>query len=104
MYRGVTTFKCTECQQIFEADFYDCDNHWHAIPPLCPNCGRLRTMPMLLADDEGQRHDYLHIWEKCERIAKEKEEKRLKSEAKWLANEEKQRKIREKKRKRKAKK
>lgn len=56
-------------------------------------------MPRSLAEDEGQRHDYLHIWEKCERIAKEKEEKRLRSEAKWLANEEKQRKKREKEKK-----
>ena len=74
-----------------------------ARPPLCPNCGGLRTMPRYLAEDEGQRHDYLHIWERAERAAKEKEEKRLKSEAKRLANEEKQRKIREKKRKRKKK-
>lgn len=97
MYRGVIKFKCTECQQLFEADFNDCENHRYAIPPACPNCGHLRTMPMILADDEGQRHDYLRIWEKFEHIAKEKEEKQLRSEAKWLTNEEKQRKIREKK-------
>ena len=63
MLRGITTFECTECKNVFKGS--DCE--WHAsvftAPCKCPQCGGFRTMP------QGaflQKPIYKKIWESIE--------------------------------------
>lgn len=65
MLRGTITFKCTECENIFQGP----DIEWCATafttPRKCPQCGSFHTMP------QGaflQKSIYRKIWESIEEI------------------------------------
>ena len=47
----------------------------------CPSCGSYRIMPVMFEDDEFKVKSYHRYWERLEREAKMKEEKRLKSQS-----------------------
>ncbi len=94
MYRGLTTFKCTNCGHIFKSHHIEYKSTWLSVPQRCPQCGSIRTLP--INDVEST---YKPLWEEMEKTEKEKEEKRLQAEAKREAEEESQKKKQAKKRK-----
>lgn len=94
MYRGLTTFVCTNCNQIFKSHNIEYKLTCLSIPQRCPQCGSIRTMPI-----NGTESTYKPFWEEMEKTEKEKEEKRLRAEAKREAEEEAQKKKQAKKRK-----
>ena len=98
MYRGLTTFKCTNCGHTFKSHDIEYRATALTVPQRCPKCGSVRTMPIY--DEEGLFKDtYKRLWEEIEQIEKEWEEKRFRAETKRKANEEAQRKKQAKKRK-----
>ena len=44
----------------------------------CPSCGSYRIMPVMFEDDEFKVKNYHRYWERLEREAKKKEERRKK--------------------------
>lgn len=94
MYRGLTTFVCTHCGHLFKSHNIEYKATWLSVPQRCPQCGSVKTMP--INDVEST---YKPLWEEMEKIEKEKEEKRLRAEAKREAEEEAQKKKQAKKRK-----
>ncbi|MBR6847410.1 MAG: hypothetical protein IKM74_04695 [Bacteroidales bacterium] len=94
MYRGLTTFECTNCGHTFKSHNIEYKMTWLCVPQRCPQCGSVRTMPIY---SEG--NTYKPLWEEIEQIEKEREEKRYRAEAKRKAEEETQRKKQAKKRK-----
>ena len=94
MYRGLTTFKCTNCGHTFKSHDIEYRATCLSVPQRCSQCGSVRTMPIC-----GMENIYEHLWEEIEQIEKEWEEKRFRAEAKKKAEEEAQRKKQAKKRK-----
>ena len=94
MYRGLTTFKCTNCGHLFKSHNIEYKLSCLSVPQRCPQCGSIRTMPI-----NGTESTYKPLWEEMEKTEKEKEEKRLRAEAKREAEEESQKKKQAKKRK-----
>ena len=45
MYRGISTFKCTQCGNVFKAPNYEYLATTYATPQKCPKCGGFRTRP-----------------------------------------------------------
>jgi DNA-directed RNA polymerase subunit RPC12/RpoP len=93
MYRGLTTFKCTNCGHIFKSHDIEYRATAFSVPQRCPQCGSIRTIPGF-----GGENIYKRIWEEIEQAQKEREEKRSKDEAKRKAIETEQRKKQAKKR------
>lgn len=94
MYRGLTTFTCTNCGHTFKSHNIEYRMTWLSVPQRCPECGSVRTVPF-----GGGEESYKHIWEEIEQAEKAREEKQLRAEAKRKANEEEQNKKQAKKRK-----
>ena len=88
MYRGLTTFECTNCGHTFKSHNIEYKMTWLCVPQRCPQCGI-----------NGTESTYKPLWEEMEKIEKEKEEKRLRAKAKREAEEESQKKKQAKKRK-----
>lgn len=102
MYRGITTFNCTNCGHEFKSHDIEYRMLPESVPQRCPKCGSVRTMPcswINVVGMESSIETYTSIWEEIEEAEKKREEHRLRSEEKMKANEEKQRKKRAKKRK-----
>lgn len=94
MYRGLTTFECTNCGHVFKSHDIEYRATAFSVPQRCPQCGSVRTMPGF-----GGENVYKHIWEEIEQMEREREENRFRAEAKRKAEEEAQRKKQAKKRK-----
>ena len=94
MYRGLTTFECTNCGHTFKSHNIEYKMTVLSVPQRCPQCGSVRTMPIY-----SEENTYKPLWEEIEQIEKEREEKRCLAEAKREAEEEAQRKKQVKKRK-----
>jgi len=61
MLRGKTTFRCTQCQNIFrDLDIEYCATVFSA-PVKCPQCGSIRTLPLLASE-----RMYEDIWKSME--------------------------------------
>lgn len=69
MYRGLTTFKCTNCGHLFKSHNIEYKATWLSVPQRCPQCGNIRTMPI-----NGTESTYKPLWEEMEKTEKEKEE------------------------------
>ena len=95
MYRGLTTFDCTNCGHTFKSHDIEYRATALSVPQRCPKCGSVRTMPML---GIGSENIYKRIWEEIEQAQKEWEEKCSKAEAKRKACEKELRKKQAKKR------
>lgn len=103
MYRGITTFNCTNCGHEFKSHDIEYRMLPESVPQRCPKCGSVRTMPCSWIDVFGMESSietYTSIWKEIEEAEKKREEHCLRSEEKMKANEEKQRKKRAKKCKR----
>ncbi len=99
MYRGLTTFNCTNCGHQFKSHDIEYRATSYSVPQRCPNCGSVRTMPGFWIEVGGKESStqlYASIWEEIEQAEKKREER---IEAKRKAEEEQQRKKRAKKRK-----
>ncbi|MBQ3710381.1 MAG: hypothetical protein II887_06735 [Bacteroidales bacterium] len=94
MYRGLTTFECTNCGHTFKSHNIEYKMTVLSVPQRCPQCGSIRTMPINEVEST-----YKPLWEEMEKTEKAKEEKRLRAEAKREAEEESQKKKQAKKRK-----
>ena len=94
MYRGLTTFECTNCGHTFKSHNIEYKMTVLSVPQRCPQCGSIRTMPI-----NGTESTYKPLWEEMEKTEKEKEEKCCRAEAKREAEEEAQKKKQAKKRK-----
>ncbi|MBO6025842.1 MAG: hypothetical protein J6P73_01185 [Bacteroidales bacterium] len=94
MYRGLTTFNCTNCGHTFKSHDIEYRATCLSVPQRCPQCGSVRTMPIY-----GEENFYKRLWEEIEQFEKKREEKRFRAEAKRKAEEEAQRKKQAKKRK-----
>ena len=53
MYRGTTTFKCTQCGEKFKTPDIEYMATIYSLPQSCPKCGNIRTQPM----GEAERSD-----------------------------------------------
>ena len=95
MYRGLTTFECTNCGHTFKSHNIEYKMTVLSVPQRCPQCGSVRTMPIY-----SEENTYKPLWEEIEQIEKEREEKRFRAEAKRKSEKEAQRKKQAKKRKR----
>ena len=95
MYRGLTTFNCTNCGHQFKSHDIEYCMTSFSVPQRCPNCGSIRTLPYY----EGEEV-YESIWERMEQAEKRQEERIKRTENKKKAIEREERKRREKKRKR----
>ena len=102
MYRGLTTFNCTNCGHQFKSHDIEYRATAFSVPQRCPQCGSVRTIPGFWIEAGGIESStqlYASIWEEIERAEKKREERIQCIEAKRKADEEQQRKKRAKKRK-----
>lgn len=102
MYRGITTFNCTNCGHQFKSHDIEYRATAFSVPQRCPQCGSVRTIPGFWIEAGGMESStrlYSSIWEEIEQSVKKREERIQRIEAKRKADEEQQRKKREKKRK-----
>lgn len=102
MYRGITTFNCTNCGHQFKSHDIEYRATSYSVPQRCPKCGSVRTMPWSWMDAVGMEYsikNYTSIWEEIEEAERKRKERIQHAEAKRKADEEQQRKKREKKRK-----
>ena len=68
MYRGMITFKCSQCGAKFSAP----DMEWlatsYSTPQPCPECNSRRTYPAMCWPFSWlTRHDYEKIWNHMEK-------------------------------------
>ena len=102
MYRGLTTFSCTNCGHQFKSHDIEYRATAFSVPQRCPKCGSVRTIPGFWIEAGGKESStqlYASIWEEIEEAEKKREEHIQRAKAKRKADEEQQRKKREKKRK-----
>lgn len=102
MYRGLTTFNCTNCGHQFKSHDIEYRATAFSVPQRCPQCGSVRTMPGFWIEVGGKESStqlYASVWEEIEQAEKMREERIQRIEAKRKADEEQQRKKRAKKRK-----
>ena len=100
MYRGITTFNCTNCGHIFKSHDIEYRATALSVPQRCPKCGSVRTLPDLWIEAGGMESStqlYSSIWEEIEQAERKREERIQRIEAKRKADEEQQRKKRKKK-------
>lgn len=66
MYRGTTTFKCTQCGEKFKTPDIEYMATIYSLPQSCPKCGNIRTQP---ANLWGKLKDQMYegIWERMEK-------------------------------------
>ena len=103
MYRGITTFNCTNCGHQFKSHDIEYRATAYSVPQRCPKCGSVRTMPGFWIEVGGKESStqlYASIWEEIEQAEKKREERIQRIEAKRMAGEERQQKKQAKKRKR----
>ena len=76
---------CHQCDNVFMSSGIlldgGCNFSLLMLTRVCPKCGSHRIMPMMFEDDEFHVKSYHSYWERLEREAKMKEEKRLKSQS-----------------------
>ena len=67
MLRGITIFKCTQCEHTFKAPDIEYMATVYSMPQKCPKCRSWRTRPVSLF---GRLADmkYRRIWERMEKI------------------------------------
>lgn len=67
MFRGLITFKCTECGKKFIAPDIEYMATAYSTPQPCHRCGSIRTRPAsLFPFIFGGNSDYKWIWERME--------------------------------------
>lgn len=94
MYRGLTTFNCTNCGHQFKSHDVEYCMTSFSVPQRCPNCGSIRTMPYY-----GSEDFYECVWDRMEQSEKMQKERIKRAENKKKTIEREERKRREKKRK-----
>lgn len=102
MYRGITTFSCTNCGHQFKSHDIEYRATAFSVPQRCPQCGSVRTIPgfwIKVGGMESSTQLYASIWEEIEESERKREERIQRIEAKRKVDEEQQRKKRKKKRK-----
>lgn len=76
---------CHQCDNVFMSGGIlsdgGCNFSLLMLTKVCPKCGSHRIMPVMFEDDEFNVKNYHRYWERLEREAKMKEEKRLKSQS-----------------------
>lgn len=65
MYRGLTTFRCSHCGNVFKSHDIEYSCTALSVPQLCPSCGSIRTFP------DDFINIYKMIWEEMEKQMKE---------------------------------
>ena len=102
MYRGLTTFSCTNCGHQFKSHDIEYRATAFSVLQRCPKCGSVRTMPDFWIEVGGMKFGiniYESIWEEIEEAERKRKERIRHAEAKRKADEEQQSKKRAKKRK-----
>lgn len=94
MYRGLTTFNCTNCGHQFKSHDVEFCMTSFSVPQRCPNCGSIRTLPYY-----GSEDFYESVWQSMERVEQQEAERIKRAENKKKTIEREERKRREKKRK-----
>ena len=91
MYRGITTFSCTNCGHQFKSHDIEYRATAFSVPQRCPQCGSVRTIPGFWIEAGGMESSTqlnASIWEEIEQAERKREERIQHAEARRKANEE----------------